>query len=379
MAAPAGTRLMPWLERATAAMMWPKTQTAQLESWAATPKRSTSCWNGRPEGESLVSDDTPPEQEDQQEQYRDIVSFHVRVPAKIVNNAKKVISHLMIPGLPDLKELFHTSLQEKIARRRLSIAELHQKIRQIEPEPGALQAGLTHMADDQQRVDRVTLKALHQVNENHQQEHPPPDAEEEISTSWLRRFRKEVEGLGDDDMEAVFARILANEIEQPNSFSLQTLRVLGTLDQRTAQAFRTAGSIALLIYEPLGVLRHARLHSPYDKLAVNNGLQPYNLSYETLLRLVENGLVSGDFHSELAHPLSRDKSFLFRCQRILWKVTCPSDYEGKILFSLPGLEFTQVGRELLRIVDLEPHPEFIDALSKSFAERFPIIRMEAVG
>ena len=326
-----------------------------------------------------MSDDTPPEQEDQQEQYRDVVSFHVRIPAKIASNAKKVISHLMIPGLPEFKELFHTSLQEKVARRRLSIAELHQKIRQIEPEPGVLQAGLTHMADDQRRVDRTTLKALHQVNEHHKQEQPPPDAEEEISASWLRRFRKEVEGLGDDDMEAVFARILANEIERPNSFSIQTLRVLGTLDQQTAQMFRTAASIALIIEEPLGVLRHTRLYSPYDRSVGNNGLQRYNLSYANLLRLTENGLLSTDYDAGLGYPLTREKSILLRCQGNLWRLTCPSDYEGEILFSLPGLDFTQAGKELLRVVELEQHPDFIDALSRSFAQRSPSIRMEVVG
>lgn len=345
---------------------------------------------GRRKERALMSDDTPSQEEgqenpepNQQEESGDLTLLSVRVPAKTVRNAKKAVACLMAPFWSDIKEFSHAFMQERIARLHLSHEQIKEQIRHIAPESETLQAGLLHVVADQRHMDEVTIRGLQSLAEKHEPQQQA-EATEEIQTSWLRRFRKEVEGLGEEEMKEVFARVLAGEIEQPGSFSIQALRVLGTLDQRVAELFRAAASFALIYEHPrTGNIEDALLYSA-DMLSVEaGGLESYGLDYSTLTPLMESGLLSWERRSWKTYTIQKGHGIYLKCQGLRWLLSSevfedenPTERE----VAIRGVEFTMIGRELLRIVDIEPHPEFIQALPHSFATLFfPPLELERLS
>ena len=326
-----------------------------------------------------MSDDAPSGQEEQS-----LDLFSVRVPAKTVQNVKKAVSFLTMPFWSDFKELTHAHLQKWIARARLSRAQIEEQIRQLPHGTELLQKGLSDLAEDQQRVDETVRRTLQILGEKYgegehieeatAQYHAHSDAADTIRTSWLRRYKKEVEVLGSDDMEEVFARVLAEEIEQPNSFSIQTLRVLGTLDQQTAKAFRTAVSLALIHAKDNDPPR-AFLYYPCEDIS-KDGTVLYGLSYEILNLLTENGLLAAEYNAQWRNLGRHSDKFHYKCQGRDWLLfvdpTAQFDKRRLDLARLsPVALFTKVGRELMRIVEIEEHPGFIANLQSALSRHDP--------
>ena len=303
------------------------------------------------------SQDTP--EQAQQEETGDLTLFKASIPERTFNNAKKAVTNLMTPFWSDFKNFSHASMEAATARLQLSRARSEQQILQIAHESDALRKGLLNIAEDQALVDEVTLRAVQYIGEKHGESLPKEEAGE-IATAWLRRFRKEVEGLGDEDMKEAFSRVLAGEIEQPGSFSIHTLRTLGTLDQHTAELFRKAASIALVMFS-VHDAPYARLFGLSSDFQANM-LEPYGLDYEFLTILTEKGLLQGDY-SSVATILP---PFQFLCQNQRW-VLLPVSDKGKTSQKLTGAGFTTVGTELVKIAEIEPNPAFLQALKVYFA------------
>ena len=308
------------------------------------------------------SQDTP--EQDQQGETGELTLFKVSIPAVKYNNAKKAMMELMSPFWHDIKEMTHASFQARTARLQLSRLRSNQKIRQIlQSEHGSevLWKVLLNAEEDQQRVDRVVMDGLKRVAENQNAQNTPPQPEEseepkEIATGWLRRFRKEVEGLGDDDMEEAFARLLAGEIENPGSFSMRTIRTLGNLSQDVAVLFRKAVSTAV-IFEAFGFLG-AYIYG-FDGDLDEGTFYEHGLLYSALAKLTEDGLLSSDRYSYQEWPLCLP----IKCQNAYWRLDPLLENTQQTQSKrFHGVAFTTVGTELIKIVEIEPNPAFIDAL-----------------
>ena len=103
-------------------------------------------------------------------------------------------------------------------------------------------------------------------------------------------------------------------------------------------------------------------------------LSKYNLSYYQLDVLSEYGLVGSTQNSlypynsciEIQNHLP---ALPFRHQGLSW-ILCPFSILDTIQeFKVSGLSFSLAGRELLRIVDQDPMPEYTEDLKKFFAKQ----------
>ena len=308
----------------------------------------------------------------QQDKSRPLFALNVNVPEKTAKNMEEMAAQLMTTRWAKLKAFTNASLEAGIARMELASARSKEAIRKLTPESEALQTRLTHLAEEQELVDRVAARTLQILAERYK-DSPRPDAEKDIAKSWLRRFRKEVEGLGDEDLKEVFSRILANEIEQPGSFSISTLRALGTIDQHVAELYSRAASIALIYRTPTEAIE-ARLYAPISDLG-NNGLAPYGLEYSNLTLLMENGLLRADYNSWRQFPLYQHPVHI-SCQGRRWSLSQAPGTRMTESTKLYGAAFTTVGVELLSIVDVQQYPNFLSALRASLANKS--IEMEEI-
>lgn len=61
--------------------------------------------------------------------------------------------------------------------------------------------------------------------------------DEEPSQTWMARFLKYAADVRDEDVMQLWGKVLAGEIKKPGAFSLKTMGILSTLDQRDAINF----------------------------------------------------------------------------------------------------------------------------------------------
>ena len=91
-----------------------------------------------------------------------------------------------------------------------------------------------------------------------QEQLPPEVSDEPVDSDWSVRFFQTCQDVGNEDMQILWAKLLAGEIAQPGSYSLRTLQVLSHLSRAEARAFEALcaqspyandGSPVLLILE----------------------------------------------------------------------------------------------------------------------------------
>jgi hypothetical protein len=68
---------------------------------------------------------------------------------------------------------------------------------------------------------------------------PPPDqlSEKPVNPDWTSRFFRECEDISDEQMQQIWARILAGEVARPDSFAPRTLTVTRDLTKQDADFF----------------------------------------------------------------------------------------------------------------------------------------------
>ena len=104
-------------------------------------------------------------------------------------------------------------------------------------------------AEIDQRVESLfekRVRNLAQIVEKARLALPPgqvPDVEPDMA--WTSSYSEAAQDISDEDMQELWARVLAGEVEKPGSTSVRTLAILRNLDQSTAKLFRRLCSIAV--------------------------------------------------------------------------------------------------------------------------------------
>src|SRR5690554_3131042 len=80
-------------------------------------------------------------------------------------------------------------------------------------------------AKKQLNLESVTAYAAEQLKDE------PPVTDEPIDEDWKTRFFNIAEEVSNEEMQALWGRILAGEIKKPKSYSLRTLEVLRNLSK----------------------------------------------------------------------------------------------------------------------------------------------------
>ena len=200
-------------------------------------------------------------------------------------------------------------------------------------------------------------------------------ANSEPDHDWTARFFNDVQDISSEEMQSLWGKVLAGEVERPGSTSILTLSILRNLDQATASIFRKLCSTCVSIRLDGNQFIDARVPSlggnPGD-----NVLQDYGLNFDALNVLNEHGLIISDYNSwfdygpcigiALSDPEPRMLRFPFNFQDRYWVLVSTTGRAENQKFRLSGVALTRSGRELSRIVDLEPINKYAQALMKFF-------------
>lgn len=183
-----------------------------------------------------------------------------------------------------------------------------------------------------ENVANILAKAEQQFNEGEQVSNEPVDKD------WLNRFFDCAEGVSEEEMQNIWAKILAGEVKQPKSFSLRTLDVLRNMTKDEAELFVEVSSTVFLgeyIIKDDNVI---------------------NLS--KILKLNDVGLV---LLEALVHTLKveANKSYgINLCANSFLVFTNENNY--KIDIQIPCYKLSKAGKELYKLLDAKTSVETIN-------------------
>ena len=231
----------------------------------------------------------------------------------------------------------------------------------------------------QANISTVVNQAVLELGDKNVQDH-------EVDHDWTARFFNDVQDVSSKEMQTLWAKILAGEVERPGSASIKTLGTLKNFDQAIAKAFQTLCSICITTWPYRDHFLHARVLFPGNNTN-SNALTKYGLGFERLIELNAHGLISSEhnYQRSMRTSIRFDTGgegcgpvrIPFGLQGKYWGLVPTAQTEFSKDFRVPGLALTRSGEELLRVVELEPAKRYLRDLKEHF--RASNLEMTEVG
>ena len=153
------------------------------------------------------------------------------------------------------------------AQSEIEITDLHRR---------ALHRFVTEEAKKQENIESITQKAIPQLTDS--------SAPENMENDWITNFFDKCRIVSDEDMQSLWAKVLAGEADAPGSYSKRTVTLLSSLDKADAHLFTKLCGFSWLIGNLVPLI--------YDEHeAIYNNSE---INFNTLTHLDDIGLISFD-------------------------------------------------------------------------------------
>jgi uncharacterized repeat protein (TIGR03899 family) len=185
--------------------------------------------------------------------------------------------------------------------------------------------------------------------------------DEPLDEDWITRFFRIAEDISNEDMQALWAKILAGEIKKPKSFSVRTLEIIKNISQREAEVFKQVANFAITENMKSYFLFTGGAVSIYNNKAIN-----FNHPFNDISTLKEIGLLQSIDLISLSYNKPTAKSrkyFLLGKKIILWEQD-----ENKNYMSFNVELFTTAGNELLQLIDKTAPREYINVFENALED-----------
>ena len=185
-----------------------------------------------------------------------------------------------------------------------------------------------------------------------------------VNESWRRKFFQEAENVCEFDMQVLWGKVLAGEIERPGAYSLRTLETLRQLSKGEAELFRRVCGMAMadgwvVLPDP----------------DINTALVPFNLDFDSILGLEEAGLLVS--HQALARKYdvgerlnSATPSAVHTNNGILIGLFVDEPMKADV----PCIIFSQAGRELQKLIEKTPNEPYLAAMGAALRRHWKSVR-----
>lgn len=223
---------------------------------------------------------------------------------------------------------------------------------------------------EQVNLDIIAEKAASTIAKDSAKETPrPAGISTEVNDDWLNVFEKEACQKSTEEMQSIFAKILAGEVSKPNTFSIKSIRLLGSLDQQTAKQFKKLCSMCISLHlktDEIDKIIDARIPS-LGRNAASNGLGEFGITFDSLNLLQEHGLIIPDYNSWMDYRAA----FVVNGSTLpipltfggkQWGLTKQNNPQGSEL-KITGIALTNSGKELMQIMEADENPRFSAALT----------------
>lgn len=227
------------------------------------------------------------------------------------------------------------------AQSEIQITDLHLR---------AMHRFVEEEAQRQDNMERITEKALPQLESS--------SDPSQIEDDWVTNFFDKSRIVSDDEMQEIWAKVLAGEANAPGTFSKRTVNFLGDLDKSDAELFQSLCSFGWIVgaFTPLIFDSQAEIYN-------NKGI-----NFSTLTHLDSIGLIQFQSLSGFTRTgLPKKFAVLYFGQPLLLEM--PNDEKntlpiGKILL-------TQLGQELVSVCKAPGVDGFIDYVKDQWKKFVP--------
>ncbi len=309
-----------------------------------------------------------------------MLKYSLTIPKSVSRNAAKALDRLFSAAIEVPAAYLEGIAEEKIAttRARVKLIETNasQIAEQMHVDPGYAKAAVRKFGQkilrEQVNLDLVSEHAVREL-----QGVESSDMESEggsIEDDWLNHFEKEAAQRSSEDMQRIFGKILAGEVQRPSSFSIRALKIMGEIDQSTAALFQRLCSACIVQRIPgVGQVIDTRVPSLGGN-AGKNSLQKYGFHFGNLNILEESGLIISDYNSYMNYSAcisnkSNEVRLSFTHQNIDWGLVPTEERtEGQSL-NIHGVSLSRAGRELYQVIDYVPIVDYTNDLREFFLKQ----------
>lgn len=199
----------------------------------------------------------------------------------------------------------------------------------------------------QQNIENITHLALPQLEKD--------SRPNEIDNDWLHNFFEKSKCISDEEMQALWAKVLAGEANKPNSYSKRTVNFMANIDKNEAKLFTEFCSFAIYYGKPKPLI-YEYDHEIYLKKEIH---------FEAIKHLENIGLVT---YSELSSfgLQKRPKQILIHYFGTPINIEFKGEKENK--FDLGKVLLTRIGEELAPISGAKFDKEFFEYILKKWQE-----------
>jgi hypothetical protein len=184
-----------------------------------------------------------------------------------------------------------------------------------------------------------------------------------VDDDWRTRFFTKAQDITSDELQIIWGKILATEVNGPGNISLRTLDILGNLSRDEALKFTDFCGMTNQFGDVIKI--------------TGNSLNKYGITFDDLLLLREAGLVNPEAELRvkyLAHPIKLDEERN--------AVALKFQHRGFVIYkqnttehSFEAISLTRAGRELLSVIPVNFSELYYEDLRKKL-EKFKFIVTE---
>ena len=166
-----------------------------------------------------------------------------------------------------------------------------------------------------------------------------------VDHDWAARFFDCAKDISDEEMQKLWAKLLAGEVERPGSASLRTLHILRTMTQKEAELFARAVNYIFMEFDSAAWMFRA-----------DTGVQAFSdISMEELYSLIEAGLVIPGQQFRLATSYPDGYGRFFYADKKILRV--PGE------FSIPVYNFSISGTQLAKCIKPTVNAEYLQQVA----------------
>ena len=247
----------------------------------------------------------------------------------------------------DPSQTVRMALAEAEANRIRALSEAETEIEVADLRTRAAERVLNEEMTIQENIENITKKAIPKLTGN--------ASPEDIEDDWITNFFDKSRIVSDNDMQDLWARVLAGEGNNPGSFSRKTVNLVADLDKSNARLFTNLCRFAWIIGGEAYPLMFDVQHNIYNQSGI---------MFRSLGQLETLGLVRFDSLSGF-RILNLPKRITVIYGDRQAPLTFPKDSENELIVGKVLL--TQSGLELFRVVRASIVEGFFDYVYDKWA------------
>ena len=197
-------------------------------------------------------------------------------------------------------------------------------------------------------------------------------SEDPIDFDWLMRFFDAVGNISNENLQRLWAKVLAGETKEPGSVSLRTFDILRNMSQKEAEIFNELCKYVLISNDCYFILTNGFEETDLINRESKRIIMEKELYYSThIIPFIECGLIS--VNNSLATSFITDRVVTGHNKKLVFFIIAPENKD--ITMNVDAYFLTTNGKELFEIAaqdtNFEADTQYALACFKDLQEQYP--------